>query len=228
MARLGAWTQLHCEWCNAALDERIDAWRKASKSISYDEQQNVLPQIKADRPEFITLGSRALQQALRRLDLAFAAFFCRLKAGQTPGFARFKSSKRFSGFPYPDPARCMLMEYGRPGATLRIGIGEAAISIRARGRHRFGPDAKPNDITLTRRNGQWFVSVTLRVLDAACARQRTGDLRRGGISGSTTVPHSTMDRPSRTRARCVRNCRALPRCNANASESAKDRCATSG
>ena len=66
-----------------------------------------------------------------------------------------------------------------------MGSGEAALSIRARGRHRFGPDAKPNDITLTRRNGPWFVSVTLRVPDAACARERTADLLRGVDFGVT-------------------------------------------
>ncbi|MDE2255469.1 MAG: transposase [Betaproteobacteria bacterium] len=184
-ARLEAWTRLHCELYNAALEERIDAWRKAGKSISYDDQQNVLPQIKADRPEFVELGSHALQQTLRRLDLAFQAFFRRVKAGQTPGFPRFKSAKRFSGFAYPDPAGWKLMQHGGRGATLRIGSGEAALSIRARGRHRFGPDAKPNDITLTRRNGQWLVSVTLRVPDTACARQRTGDQRRGVDFGVT-------------------------------------------
>ena len=77
-ARLDDWARLHCELTNAALEERIDAWRKAGKPISYDEQQNVLPQIKTDRPEFIALGSHALQQTLRRLDLAFAAFFRRV------------------------------------------------------------------------------------------------------------------------------------------------------
>ena len=89
---------------NAALEERIDAWRKARKSISCYDQQNVLPQIKAARPEFVELGSHALQQTLRRLDLAFAAFFRRVKAGQTSGFPRFKSAKRFAGFAYLDPA----------------------------------------------------------------------------------------------------------------------------
>ncbi len=179
MARLEAWTRLHCELHNAALEERIDAWRKAKRSISYFDQQSVLPQIKADRPEFNELGSHALQQTLRKLDLAFAAFFRRVKAGQTPGFPGFKSSKRFSGFAHPDPAGWKLMQHGGSGATLRIGSGETAMSIRARGRHRFGGEAKPNDITLTRRNGQWFVSVTLRVPDATCARQRTADMRRG-------------------------------------------------
>lgn len=178
-ARLEAWTRLHCELYNAALEERIDAWRKAGKSISYYDQQNALPEIKAARPEFVELGSHALQQTLRRLDLAFAAFFRRVKAGQTPGFPRFKSAKRFSGFAYPDPAGWKLMAQGGSGATLRLGGGKDAMSIRARGKHRFGADAKPNDITLTRRNDQWFVSVTLRVPEEACARQRTGDARRG-------------------------------------------------
>lgn len=188
-ARLEVWTRLHCELYNAALEERIDAWRKAGKSISYYDQQNTLPEIKAARPEFVELGSHALQQTLRRLDLAFQAFFRRVKAGQTPGFPRFKSAKRFSGFAYPDPAGWKLMEHGRRGATLRLGSGVSAMSIRARGQHRFGADAKPNDITLARRNGQWFVSVTLRVPEEACARQRTGDARRGvdfGVSAWAT------------------------------------------
>ncbi|MGC9237900.1 MAG: RNA-guided endonuclease InsQ/TnpB family protein, partial [Thiomonas sp.] len=188
-ARLEVWTRLHCELYNAALEERIDAWRKERKSISYFDQQNTLPEIKAARPEFIELGSHALQQTLRRLDLAFQSFFRRVKAGQTPGFPRFKALRRFSGFAYPDPAGWKLLQNGHRGATLRLGSGESAMSIRARGQHRFGADAKPNDITLTRRNGAWFVSVTLRVPEEACARQRTGDARRGvdfGVTGWAT------------------------------------------
>ena len=77
------------------------------------------------------------------------------------------------------------MQHGGSGATLRIGSGKEAMSIRARGRHRFGAQAKPNDITLTRRNGQWFASVTLRVPDDVCARQRTDSMRRGVDFGIT-------------------------------------------
>ena len=180
-----AWTRLHCELTNAALEERIDAWRKAGKSISDFDQQNALPEIKADRPEFIALGSHALQQTLRRLDLAFQSFFRRVKAGQTPGFPRFKAAKRFAGFADPDPARWKLMQHGGSGATLRIGSGKEAMSLSARGRHLLGVEARPNDITLTRRNGQWFVSVTLLVPEAVCARERTGSMRRGVDFGIT-------------------------------------------
>ncbi|MGX7004323.1 RNA-guided endonuclease InsQ/TnpB family protein [Caballeronia sp. KNU42] len=139
----------------------------------------MLPEIKAARHEFVELGSHALQQTLRKLDLAFQAFFRRVKAGQTPGFPRFKASKRFSGFCYPDPAGWKLMQHGGRGATLRIGTGKHAMSIRARGQHRFGAGAKPNDLTITRKNGEWFASLTLRVSEDACARVRTGDAHRG-------------------------------------------------
>ena len=71
------------------------------------------------------------------------------------------------------------MQHGGRGATLRIGSGKHAMSIRARGQHRFGDGAKPNDLTITRRNGQWFASVTLRVPEQACARARTGEAQRG-------------------------------------------------
>lgn len=184
-ARLEAWVRLHCELYNAALQERIEAYRKAGKSISYYAQQNALPEIKADRPELVELGSHALQQTLRRLDLAFAAFFRRVKAGQTPGFPRFKASRRFSGFSYPDPAGWKLHQQGQRGGTLRLGSGKAAMSIRLRGQHRFGAEARPNDLTLTRKNGQWFASVTLRVPEAACARQRTDHQHRGIDFGLT-------------------------------------------
>lgn len=183
--RLTAWVRLHCELYNAALQERIEAYRKAGKSISYYDQQNVLPEIKAARPEFVELGSHALQQTLRRLDLAFQAFFRRVKAGQTPGFPRFKASSRFPGFCYPDPAGWKLLAHGGRGATLRIGSGKEALMLRARGQHRFGTEAKPNDLTITRKNGEWFASVTLRVDAAACARERTDHQHRGVDFGLT-------------------------------------------
>lgn len=201
--RLTAWVRLHCELYNAALQERIEAYRKAGKSISYYDQQNVLPEIKAARPELVELGSHALQQTLRHLDLAFQAFFRRVKAGQTPGFPRFKSSARFSGFCYPDPAGWKLMQCGKRGGTLRLGSGKDAMSIRLRGQHRFGAEAKPNDLTIIRKNGEWFASVTLRVPEAACARERTDHQHRGvdfGINDWATFDNGeTIANPRWTR-----------------------------
>lgn len=202
--RLDAWVRLHCELYNAALEERIDAYKKCGKSINYFDQQNVLPEIKAARPEFTELGSHALQQTLRKLDLAFQAFFRRVKAGQTPGFPRFKACKRFSGFCYPDPAGWKVLQCGTRGATVRLGSGRDAMMIRARGQHRFGTAALPNDLTISRKNDQWFASVTLRVPEEACARERTDHQHRGvdfGINDWATFDNGlTIDNP-----RWVRN-----------------------
>ena len=183
--RLETWTGLHCELYNAALQERIDAYRKTGKAIGYYDQQNALPAIKTFRPELQPLGSHALQQTLRKLDGAFQAFFRRVKKGETPGFPRFKSAKRFSGFGYPDPAGWKLHSHGRRGATIRIGSGKHALSIRARGQHRFA-ECTPNDLTLTRKNGDWFATVTLRVPDTSCQRARTEQRHRGVDFGIST------------------------------------------
>ena len=180
LQRLDGWVRLHAELYNAALQERIEAYRKAGISISYYDQQNTLPAIKQFRPELVELGSHALQETLRRLDRAFQAFFRRVKAGQSPGFPRFRASSRFSGFTYPDPAGWKLAQNGSRGATIRLGSGKNAMMIRARGRHRFD-EFKPNDLTLTRRRNhatgkdQWYASVTLRVPASACSRARTSD-----------------------------------------------------
>ena len=57
--------------------------------------------------------------------------------------------------------------------------------IRARGRHRFGEEAVPNDLTISRKSGQWYASVTLRVPEAVCARERTDHQHRGVDFGIT-------------------------------------------
>ena len=41
------------------------------------------------------------QATLRRLDKAFKAFFRRLKAGETPGYPRFKGQHRFDTVEFP-------------------------------------------------------------------------------------------------------------------------------
>lgn len=56
------------ELYNAALSERREAWKLERKSISYLDQQNVLPEIKAIREDVAEIHSQVLQDVLRRLD----------------------------------------------------------------------------------------------------------------------------------------------------------------
>src|SRR5436309_2830095 len=79
------WTLTWCrELYNAALSERKDAYKYAGKSITYYDQQNDLPEIKAEiREEYQDIAAHVLQDVLRRLDKAFQNFFRRCKSGQT-------------------------------------------------------------------------------------------------------------------------------------------------
>lgn len=89
---LGEMLRDHCSLYNGALQERRGAWRHVSKtSVTYGRQSAQLREIRAFDPERQGRWSFSSQQAtLRRLDKAFAAFFRRVKAGDTPGYPRFR------------------------------------------------------------------------------------------------------------------------------------------
>src|SRR6266853_4611325 len=79
------WTLTRCrELYNAALSERKDAYTYAGKSVTYYDQQNDLPEIKAEiREEYQDIAAHVLQDVLRRLDKAFQNFFRRCRNGET-------------------------------------------------------------------------------------------------------------------------------------------------
>src|SRR5258707_12274883 len=90
------WRELY----NAALQERRDAWQKCGVSVSAAGQSAQLPAVKEVCPEYRDIHSQVLQDALTRLDRAFQAFFCRVKAGEEPGYPRFRGASRYHSFTY--------------------------------------------------------------------------------------------------------------------------------
>ncbi len=70
---------------NAALQERRDAYAHPSKTqIRYGDQSAQLKEIRAFDPDQVRWSFSSQQATLRRLNLAFQAFFRRVKAGETP------------------------------------------------------------------------------------------------------------------------------------------------
>jgi putative transposase len=100
---LGEMLRDHCSLYNGALEERRDAWRHASKTtVRYGDQSAQLREIRAFDPGRQGRWSFSSQQAtLRRLDKAFQAFFRRVKAGQAPGYPRFKGVGHFDTVVFP-------------------------------------------------------------------------------------------------------------------------------
>lgn len=88
--------RLHRELYNSALEERREAYRKCHKSINLYDQTYQIKEIRQIREDFGNLNFNSCQITLMRLDKAFKAFFRRVKAGQAPGFPRFKSRSRFN------------------------------------------------------------------------------------------------------------------------------------
>ena len=97
---LARWLHLLCETSNAALQERRDAYCVAGKSINFSHQCAELPECKEERPDLAEVPSQVLQDAVKRVDLAFDGFFRRCAAGEKPGYPRFKSRFRYDSMTF--------------------------------------------------------------------------------------------------------------------------------
>ncbi|WP_405914736.1 RNA-guided endonuclease InsQ/TnpB family protein [Streptomyces sp. NBC_00728] len=150
----------HCSLYNAALQERRDAWRHVSKStVRYGMQSAQLKEIRAFDPERQGRWSFSSQQAtLRRLDKAMQAFFRRVKAGQTPGYPRFRGVSWFDTVDFPrdgDGCRWDPTPHD-PVTRVRLqGVGHVKVN-----QHR--PVAgRVKTVSVKREGRKWFVVLTV-------------------------------------------------------------------
>jgi len=87
---------------NNTLALRRDSWDYDSKSVSLFETNKELTGWKRDHPELSSVYSQVLQNVQVRVDLAFKAFFQRVKkGGDKTGYPRFKSYNRYDSITYP-------------------------------------------------------------------------------------------------------------------------------
>ena len=99
------------ELYNAGLQERRDAYLINHISLNYQDQQNQLPDIRKSREDVGQIYSQVLQDALKRLDKTFKAFFSRVKKGDgRAGFPRFKGKNRYDSFTFPQANGCFRLE----------------------------------------------------------------------------------------------------------------------
>ncbi|MGH3677359.1 MAG: RNA-guided endonuclease InsQ/TnpB family protein [Mycobacterium sp.] len=98
---LAACVASHRELYNAALQERRDGWSHSKTRIRYGDQSAQLTEIRSVRPDVAVWSFSSQQATLRRLNKSFDGFFRRVKAGQTPGYPRFKGAARFDSVEWP-------------------------------------------------------------------------------------------------------------------------------
>ncbi|WP_371623558.1 transposase [Streptomyces sp. NBC_01116] len=156
---LGEMLRDQCSLYNGALQERRDAYRHVSKtSVKYGMQSAQLKEIRAFDPERQGRWSFSSQQAtLRRLDKAFAAFFRRIKAGDTPGYPRFRGVNWFDTVDFPKDGDGCRWDSTPHDPVTRVrfqGVGHVKVN-----QHR-AVVGKVKTVSVKREGRKWFVVLT--------------------------------------------------------------------
>jgi putative transposase len=85
---------------NQTLALRKEAWEQRQETSSLYETNALLTQWKQEHPTLFHVHSQVLQNAQERVDLAYKAFFRRIKSGEKPGFPRFRGAGRYDSFTF--------------------------------------------------------------------------------------------------------------------------------
>jgi len=80
---------------NFALKERMYAWDIDNEYVSYNKQQNDLPKLKQEYPEYKWVYSKVLQHILRILEANYKSYYKLKKKDPTAKPPRFKGKKHF-------------------------------------------------------------------------------------------------------------------------------------
>jgi putative transposase len=202
--------ELHRQLYNAALQERIDAYKKGV-SITKGNQEKSLTIIRAEHEEYRALNAQSCQVTLKRLDDAYKHFFRRVglissssvwsdTRGQTPGFPRFKSSNRFRGWGYKKHCDGFKLESGDKMSHGRLRLSGIGL-IRMRGKAKT--IGVPKTCEIVHKNGKWYASVTV----ACIPNRKSGDKACGldwGVEKILTVANhdgtsTVIENPRHTR-----------------------------
>ena len=195
-----------CRLYNAALQERREAWRFQRKSISFYAQSRQLKDIRAAGdigiPSFTTA-----EKVLRRVDRAFQAFFRRLKAGERPGYPRFRSVRRY------DSISCKVKDgiSVRPRGFEMRGVG----LIKAKWHRPMV--GTPKTVDIKREGGHWYACVALEGVPAMVLAESdsavgidVGLTTFATLSDGSVLEHWRHERSDHAKTRRVQ--RAVQRC----------------
>ena len=162
---------------NAALQERVDCWRKTGKSLTWQDQFRSLTRCRREIPGMKDTPVAIQRGTLKRLDHAMTGFFRRAKAGRG-GFPRFKGRRHWNSIAIIAGVRL------RDNALHIPRYGP--MTVRRRGGTPY-PDGVPKSATLRREGGKWYAVVAVAI--PAPVREDNGhaigiDMNAGQIATS--------------------------------------------
>lgn len=147
--------RLHCYLYNACVSHRETEYKLHRRTVTYLEQQNLLPEFKQVWVEFAQLNSQALQATVKRVDYAYQRFFRGLS--RKP---RFRSIRRYSGWTYPARSGWKVNSTGKHGT---VTLNDLGITLKMRGQAKHW--GVPTTLTIVYKPSrrQWFASFTVEV-----------------------------------------------------------------
>jgi putative transposase len=142
-----------CRWLyNHLLESRKTAWEARQESIGLYDQHAALPALKVERASLAAVHSQVLQNVAVRLDLAFQAFFRRVKNGEKPGFPRFRGRNRYDSFCFPQYGNGCRLD-GNQLYLSKIGTVRVVLHRPLEG--------APKTVCIRRsRTGKWYVTLS--------------------------------------------------------------------
>jgi putative transposase len=164
---------------NKALAMQSDNHEAGNKYIRYEELANLLPAWKSEFPWLKEAPSQALQHALKNLDRAFVNFF-----EKRADYPRFKKRGYKDSFRFPQGFKL-------DQANSRIFLPKLGYIRYWNSREVLG---KVKNVTVSSRNGKWFVSIqTEREVEQPVAQGDAvgidlGVVRFATLSDGTVVP----------------------------------------
>ena len=131
---------------NSLVNDRKFQYDTANVSVGRYIQQAYLPKWKQSHPELKAVYSQVLQDVVHRVDLAFDAFFDRVKNGDTPGFPRLKGEGQYDSIIFTQNDSFRVGD-----STIRLAkIGQVKAKLHRR------PWGELKTCTVLRVNGKWF------------------------------------------------------------------------
>lgn len=139
---------------NDCLAERKEAYEQEKRTVSKFAQLRRVKTLKRTNPYAATVHSHILQVVVSDLDKAFQAFFRRVKAGEKPGYPRFKGRNRFDSFGFKEYGNGFRLD----GRRLKLsGIGRVAV------RWHRDLEGQIKTARVIRKAGHWYVSFACEV-----------------------------------------------------------------
>jgi putative transposase len=144
-------------WYNMCLSERKWTYELEGRKVTKGEQEKAAIHYRRTFPQAQIVCSQTMQTVCDDLDKAFQAFFRRVKAGETPGYPRFKGRNHFHSFAFKQFGVGAKLD----GRRLKLfGIGRVAI------RWHRPIEGEIKTVRIVHKAGRWYACFSCEVRES--------------------------------------------------------------